>query len=51
MTKIQKIGADGKMHNYWQYTKAEVAKMKEEVAKKKKQQEAQADSDLQETGR
>lgn len=29
------------MHDYWQYTEAEVAKMKEEAAKKK-QQEAQA---------
>lgn len=28
MTKIQKIGADGKQHYYWQYTDAEVAKMK-----------------------
>ena len=49
MTKIRKIGADGKMHDYWQYTEAEVAKMKEEAAKKKQQQEAQADGDLQET--
>ena len=49
MTKIQKIGADGKMHDYWQYTEAEVVKMKEEAAKKK-QQEAQAGADLQETG-
>ena len=45
MIKIQKIGADGKMHDYWQYTEAEVAKMKEKAAKKKQQQEAQPDGD------
>ena len=40
MTKIQKIGADGKQHYYWRYTDAEVAKMKEEAAKKKQQESA-----------
>ena len=49
MVKVQRIGKDGKMHDYWQFTEAEVAKMREEAAKKKQQQEAQASDDLQET--
>ena len=38
-TKIQKIGADEKPHYYWQYTEAEVVKMKEDAAKKKQQEQ------------
>lgn len=57
MTKIQKIGADGKQHYYWQYTPEEIAVMKQKAEERrkqkeeaaKKQQEAQTGADLQET--
>ena len=39
MTKIQKIGADGKLHYYWQYTAEEIAVMKQK-AKERKQRES-----------
>ena len=35
MTKIQKIGADGKMHDYWQYTPEEIAIMKQKAEERK----------------
>ena len=43
MTKIQKIGSDGKMHDYWQYTPEEVAflKRKFEDRKQKRNQTAE----------
>ena len=40
MTRIQKIGADGKMHDYWQYTPEEIAIMKQKAEERRKQQEA-----------
>ena len=43
MTKIQKIGADGKMHDYWQYTPEEIAVMKQKAEeRRKRKEEAQA---------
>ena len=39
MTKIQKIGADGKMHDYWQYTPEEIAIMKQKAEERKQQQQ------------
>lgn len=41
MTKVQKIGLDGKSHLYWHFSEAEKAKMKEkaEELKKKKTEE------------
>ena len=39
MTKIQKIGADGKPHDYWQYTSEEIAIMKQKAEERRKQQE------------
>ena len=39
MTKIQKIGADGKMHDYRQYTPEEIAIMKQKAEERRKQQE------------
>lgn len=39
MTKIQKIGADGKPHYYWQYTKEEIAVMKQKAEERRKQKE------------
>ena len=32
MTKTQKIGLDGKMHDYWQFSEAELEKMREKRA-------------------
>ena len=29
MTKTQKIGLDGKMHDYWQFSEAELEKMRQ----------------------
>ena len=40
MTKIQKIGADGKMHDYWQYTPEEIAMMKKAEEQRKQKEEA-----------
>ena len=40
MTKIQKIGIDGKMHDYWQHTPEEIAVMKQK-AEERKQRESQ----------
>ncbi len=42
MTKIQKIGADGKMHDYWQYTPEEIAVMKQKAEERHKQMEEEA---------
>ena len=39
MTKIQKIGADGKPHYYWQYTPEEIAVMKQKAKERRKKQE------------
>ena len=39
MTKIQKIGTDGKMHDYWQYTPEEIAIMKQKAEERRRQQE------------
>ena len=39
MTKIQKIGADGKMHDYWQYTPEEIAVMKQKAEERRRQKE------------
>ena len=33
MTKIKKIGKDGKQHEYWQLDEADKAKMKEQAEK------------------
>ena len=41
MVKIQKIGIDGKMHDYWQYTPEEIDAMKKK-AEERKQKESQA---------
>ena len=43
MTKIQKIGIDGKMHNYWQYTQEEIAIMKQK-AEERKQRDSNAEN-------
>ena len=43
MVKVQRIGKDGKMHDYWQFTEVEIAKMKE-LAEKKKQDAAAVDA-------
>ena len=49
MTMVQKISADGKPHDYWQYTHEEIAVMKqkaeEQRRQKEQQQEAQPDGD------
>ena len=42
MVKIQKIGIDGKMHDYWKYTPEEIAVMKQKAEEKRKQQEEAA---------
>ena len=47
MTKIQKIGADGKMHDYWQYTPEEIAIMKQKAEERRKQHENQETEPLQ----
>ena len=39
MTKIQKIGADGKPHYYWQYTLEEIAIMKQKTEERRRRQE------------
>ena len=39
MTKIQKVGTDGKMHDYWQYTPEEIAIMKQKAEEKKQQEQ------------
>lgn len=39
MTKIQKIGTDGKPHYYWQYTPEEIAIMKQKAEEQRRQQE------------
>ena len=38
MIKIQKIGPDGKMHDYWQYTEKEIAIMKKKVEERKQRE-------------
>lgn len=38
MTKIQKVGIDGKMHDYWQYTAEEITKMKQKAEENKQNQ-------------
>ena len=43
MTKIQKIGADGKLHDYWQYTPEEIAVMKKK-AEERKQRDSNAEN-------
>lgn len=45
MTKIQKIGADGKLHDYWQYTPEEIAIMKQKAEERRKQQEKASKQD------
>ena len=38
MTKIQKIGLDGKPHYYWHFSEAELAKMREKREEQRKQE-------------
>jgi hypothetical protein len=40
MIKIQKQGKDGKMHDFWQLTDEDKAKMKAEYEKRKAEMEA-----------
>ena len=35
MTKIEKIGKDGKQHEYWQLDEADKAKLRERAEKRK----------------
>ena len=35
MTKIQKTGSDGKLHYYWYFSEAELAKMREKREEQK----------------
>ena len=39
MTKIQKTGPDGKLHYYWHFSEAELAKMREKREEQKKQEQ------------
>ena len=39
MTKIQKTGIDGKVHDYWQYTPEEIAVMKQKARERKEKED------------
>ena len=45
MTKIQKTGLDGKLHYYWHFSKAELAKMKEKKEERRKQEQSLNEKD------
>lgn len=46
MTKIQKIGTDGKLHYYWQYTPKEIAVMKQKAEERRRQKEEAENSSV-----
>ena len=46
MIKIQKQGKDGKMHDFWQLTDEDKAKMKAESEKRKAEMEARKQKEI-----
>lgn len=45
MTKIQKTSPDGKLHYYWHFSEAELAKMREKREEQRKQEQSANEKD------
>ena len=45
MTKIQKTGPDGKMHYYWHFSEAELAKTREKREEQRKKEQSLNEKD------